>query len=58
MKLTIKEKEMFHSWTLLFGKDTELYKSKVDAYFEEKKSIEKMLKEKEGERNSNELFKD
>ena len=56
--MTIKEKEIFLSWAQLFGKDSEVYQSKVDAYFEEKKSIEKMLKEKEGDRNSNELFKD
>jgi len=58
MKLTIKEKEIFHSWALLFGKDSEAYKRKVNAYFEEKKSIEAMLKEKGGKGNDNGLFKD
>jgi len=56
--LTNKEKEMLHTWSELFGKDTEVYKSKVDAYFQAKKEVNEFLKEKEGESNDNGLFKD
>ena len=55
--LTTKEKEMFLSWTKLFGKDTDLYKNKVEAYFKEKREIERFLKEKEGKEDQG-LFKD
>ena len=47
--LTNKEKEMLHTWSELFGKDTEQYKSKVDAYFQAKKEVQEFLKGKEGE---------
>ena len=46
--LTNKEKEMFHNWSKLFGKDTPKYNRYVERYLEEKKKIEEFLKGKKG----------
>ena len=49
MKWTNKEKELFQTWAELFGKDSEGYKKKVDAYFKTKKEVDNFLKGKNGD---------